>query len=161
MGASYPDATKWASPGARKASRKQGWDFDVDLTGDGTYDWSDEIKHILVKGSRFLEEYVFFHASSRTLIFADLIENFECHKIESPFLRWVMKLTGIIHPDGKLPADLRLSYWGHHKQLRQALETMLVWQPEKIIVAHGHWYDHDGVAELKRAFRWVKGFGDK
>ncbi|MCP5170337.1 MAG: hypothetical protein H6999_11365 [Hahellaceae bacterium] len=34
---------------------------------------------------------------------------------------------------------------------------MLQWQPERIILAHGRWYAHDGTAELRRAFRWVKG----
>ena len=32
---------------------------------------------------------------------------------------------------------------------------MIAWNPVRIIIAHGRWYDADGTAELRRAFRWV------
>jgi hypothetical protein len=32
---------------------------------------------------------------------------------------------------------------------------MLAWQPERVVLSHGKWYEHDGVAELRRAFRWL------
>jgi hypothetical protein len=32
---------------------------------------------------------------------------------------------------------------------------MLAWQPERVMIAHGRWYDKDAAAELRRAFRWV------
>jgi hypothetical protein len=39
--------------------------------------------------------------------------------------------------------------------LRAALQTMIGWQPERIIIAHGRWYPKNGTAELQRAFRWL------
>lgn len=153
----YPDATKWASPGAQKAALKQGWRFDRDLAGSPDKAWSNDIDQLIVKGSRLLEEVVFFHKPSKTLILADLIENFESKKIGSRFLRWMIKLAGNLDPDGKLPIDLRLGYFGRHARLSGSIKTMLSWQPEKIILAHGRWYPANGTAELKRAFRWVKG----
>jgi hypothetical protein len=39
--------------------------------------------------------------------------------------------------------------------LRAAVETMLAWQPERIILAHGRWYPENAQAELHRAFRWL------
>jgi hypothetical protein len=32
---------------------------------------------------------------------------------------------------------------------------MMAWEPERIIIAHGRWYEGNAVAELRRAFRWV------
>jgi hypothetical protein len=32
---------------------------------------------------------------------------------------------------------------------------VLAWEPEKVIVAHGRWYERDGTKELRRAFRWL------
>jgi hypothetical protein len=32
---------------------------------------------------------------------------------------------------------------------------MIAWNPERIILVHGRWYQRDGVQELRRAFRWV------
>jgi hypothetical protein len=32
---------------------------------------------------------------------------------------------------------------------------MIAWEPERVILAHGRWYDRAGAAELRRAFRDV------
>ncbi len=156
-GDAYPDALKWASPGVRLSAQKQGWEFDRDLGEKAESAWRDDIDQIIVHGGRFMEEVVFIHKSSRTLILADLIENFEPRMVQSPIMRWLLKLAGNSDPDGKLPIDLRLSYWGRHREISRAVNGMLEWEPDRVIVAHGRWYESNGVAELRRAFRWVKG----
>jgi hypothetical protein len=32
---------------------------------------------------------------------------------------------------------------------------MIGWNPVRIILAHGKWYERDGANELRRAFRWL------
>jgi hypothetical protein len=39
--------------------------------------------------------------------------------------------------------------------LRAAIERMIAWNPERIILAHGRWYTCAGTHELRRAFRWL------
>ncbi len=156
----YPEAIKWASPGSRKAALKQGWHFDNDLEDIPDKAWCDDIDQLIVRGSCLLEEVVFFHKNSKTLILADLIENFESKKVQSKFLRLMMRIAGNLDPDGKLPIDLRLGYLGRHSMLRANIKTMLSWEPEKIILSHGRWFSSNGIAELKRAFRWVKGINN-
>jgi hypothetical protein len=56
-----------------------------------------------------------------------------------------------------MPRDMRLSFAKNKRQLREAVDTMIAWKPERIIMAHGRWYDRDGAAELRRAFRWLLG----
>lgn len=153
----YADAMTWASPGVRPAALAQGWEFDCDLGETADALWATEVDQLIVHGGRFMDEVVFFHKPSRTLVLADLIENFEPSKVHSIFMRILLKLAGNVDPDGKLPIDLRLSYWGRHDQIGQAVNKMLQWQPERVIFAHGRWYETNGVAELRRAFRWVKG----
>jgi hypothetical protein len=41
--------------------------------------------------------------------------------------------------------------------MAKAVRTMISWQPQRIIIAHGRWYEDNAVAELKRAFRWLPG----
>jgi hypothetical protein len=156
-GEAYPNAHKWASPGARLSAKKQDWEFDYDLGEAPDESWQNDIDQLMVHGGRFMDETVFFHKPSRTLILADLIENFELHKIRSRILRYLVSWAGNADPDGKLPIDLRLGYWGRHAQIGEAVNTMLAWQPERVIIAHGRWYKANGVAELRRAFRWVSG----
>jgi hypothetical protein len=61
------------------------------------------------------------------------------------------------HPDGKMPIDLRATFAKHRKQMVEAVRTMISWAPERIVIAHGRWYESNAVAELKRAFRWLPG----
>ncbi len=76
-GRAYPAALKWASPGVRSSALEQGWEFDRDLGETASSAWGEEIDQLIVHGGRFMDEVVFFHKPSRTLILADLIENFE------------------------------------------------------------------------------------
>jgi hypothetical protein len=100
-------------------------------------------------------EAEFFHLPSRTLIITDLIENFENERFHSVFYKWLSHFGGVIDPDGKAPFDLRMSFKASRRQLRAAVEQMIAWNPERIIMAHGRWYPDNAVAELRRAFRWV------
>ncbi len=98
---------------------------------------------------------IFFHRPSRTLILTDLIENFEPARITCWHLRLLMKLGGVTDPDGKTPYDLRLTFLRHKPAFRAAIEVMLAWRPQRIVLAHGRWYPENGEAELRRAFRWL------
>jgi hypothetical protein len=88
-------------------------------------------------------------------VITDLIENFEPKKLGFGLMRWLTWLGGVQDPDGQMPRDMRLTFSRHRMQLRRAIETMITWQPERIILAHGRWYDADATNELRRAFRWL------
>jgi len=154
--ATYPEAVAWASPGARERAASQHLEvsFDRDLVDDPDPGWRGDLDQLVFCGSRFMEEVVFFHHKTQTLILADLIENFEPKKVGG-FYGGLVRLFGVADPDGKTPIDARLTFLGHKKEARSSFERMLAWQPEKVIMAHGRWYDREGTAELHRAFRWL------
>jgi hypothetical protein len=101
-----------------------------------------------------MTEYVFFDYASRTLVLTDLIENFEPERLGFA-IRLLTRIGGVQHPHGSMPRDMRLTYSRHRDELRAAVQTMIGWQPERIIIAHGRWYPKNGTAELQRAFRWL------
>jgi hypothetical protein len=154
--ARFPNAVTWAAPGVRKraARRRSPARFDRDLADEAPPDWAGEVEQMIVRGSRVHHEAVFFHRKSRTLILTDLIENFEPAKLPW-WMRILARRTHITDPDGQMPRDMRLTFFGREDKLRAAVERMIGWAPERVILAHGRWYRTDGVAELKRAFRWV------
>lgn len=154
----YPNAIAWSSPGVEKRAYSQNIkvSFDYPLEDETPSYWENEIKQLIFKGSRAIEEVVFFHKSSQTLILTDLIENFETPQTTGYFWKSVHKFAGIADPDGKTPIDLRMTFLGQKERARQCYNQMLDWQPEKIILAHGRWYDKNGTEELKRAFRWLE-----
>lgn len=153
----YPRAVTFASPGVEKRARKQGYSikFHEDLTKNSPHYWKKEIEQLIFEGSTVVQEVVFFHKTTKTLILTDLIENFEPEKVESGFWRFVMKCGCIAAPNGQTPIDFRSTFT--NRSLAQShLETMIGWNPEKIVIAHGKWFESDGVAELKRAFKWLR-----
>ena len=86
---------------------------------------------------------------------ADLIENFEPHKVGSLALRWLTKLGGVAAPDGQTPRDLRATFARQRPAMKAAVERMIAWNPERVIIAHGRWFETEGAAELRRSFRWL------
>lgn len=152
----YPEATAWASPGVRERAASQRIDvsFDADLGDEPESEWREDLDQLIFRGSCFMEEVIFFHRASRTVILADLIENFEPEKVGGAF-SLLARLAGAVDPDGKAPLDLRLTFLGRKDRARSSLQRMLAWQPEKVIMAHGRIYERGGAAELRRAFRWL------
>ena len=102
----------------------------------------------------YMTEFEFFHRASRTLILTDLIENFEPGKLGLA-ARWLAWFGGALDPDGQTPRDMRLTYARNKVELRAAVETMIAWKPERVVLAHGRWYERDAVHELRRALRWL------
>ena len=150
----YPEATTWAAPGvaAHAAERFAGFHHELDATAPET--WRGEIDQVAVPGD-YLTEIDFLHRPSRTLILTDFIENFEPGKVTCWRWRLLMKVGGVSDPDGKMPYDLRTTFLRHREAFKAAVETMLAWHPERILLAHGRWYANNAEAELRRACRWV------
>lgn len=150
----YPDAVAHAARWVRDRAGERKDAFDRDLAESGDQTWAGEIDQIAVPGS-YMTEVVFLHRRSRTLILADLIQNYEASKVTSALARCLIRIAGGMHPEGKTPADLRFSFRPHKDRVRLAVQTMIDWRPERIIIAHGRWYEQNAVAELERAFRWL------
>jgi hypothetical protein len=150
----FPGALTHGAPGVRAAAGARGASFERDLSDRPDPGWAGEIEQLLVRG-RYLSEAIFLHRASRTLILTDLIESFEAEKVQSRWLRLIMRLAGCMHPDGSMPIDLRMTFLGHRREFRRVVSTMLAWRSERVIIAHGHWYHENGARELRRAFRWL------
>lgn len=152
----FENTVAWASPKVRGRAEKYKVEilFDRDLSETAPEEWEQELDQLVVHGSSMHTEVVFFHRKSKTLILTDLIENFESRNF-SGWLGMLLKCAGNLDPDGKAPVDMRWSFFRGKAKLRAAVQQMLHWSPEKIVLAHGRWYESNAVAELRRAFRWV------
>ena len=152
--AAFPDAAIYLAPSTkRQAGGRLSFDS-LALAAASGYPWDAEIATLPIAGS-YLTEVVFFHPATRTLVLTDLIENFETRKLSSWLARVLTRLGGVQDPDGQMPRDLRLTFRQQKAQLRAAVQTMIAWNPERIILAHGRWYRSRGTRELRRAFRWL------
>ncbi len=146
--AAYPEAEVYLAPKILGQSKGR-IDFPAhEFAGAGGYPWDKAIATLPIAG-KFMTEVVFFHRPSRTLVLTDLIENFEPGKL-GLFARLLTWFGGA---NGSMPRDMRLTY--DRQTLRAAVERMLGWAPECIIIAHGSWFMRNGTNALEQAFRWL------
>lgn len=150
----YPDAISYSSPGVVERARSFDlkMEFEKEL-GSGELPWEGEIDQVLLEGSRYLPEWVFFHRESRSLIVTDIIENFESHKIPVWFrpLAW---LGGALAPKGGTTRDQWMLYLGREDLVQPVVQQMIDWKPERILLAHGKWIEENVEEELYRIFAW-------
>ncbi len=149
----YPQAKLYGTDEIIK--KRTDLSFTKSLNMEQHWTWQNDIEQLMFIGSPFMQECVFFHKSSQTLIVADLVENFSGKN----FNRWqkvLAKLTGILAPNGKMPLDWRLSFIFKKTQARQCLEKILLWQPQQLIMSHGEIVTDNTTDFLTRAFSWLK-----
>ncbi|MGA9332720.1 MAG: DUF4336 domain-containing protein [Rudaea sp.] len=151
--AAYPQARTWAAPGLRRKCPQLRFDADLD---DGlAAEWGDEIDSLVFRQSRIVNEVVFHHRPSRTLILTDLIENFDARTLTWP-MRLIARLGGVLAPNGSTPRDFRASFRGSGRaQARACRDRVLGWNVQRIVLSHGLCVDTDAGAFLQRALAWL------
>lgn len=150
----YPEALCYGTPGVIR--KRDDLNFRGPLDGDGPWPWAGTIDQVLFAGSPVMEECVFFHKPSRTLIVADLVENFPEQSFK-PWQRIVARATGIMAPHGKMPLDWRLSFVFHKSRARRSFAVIMDWQPQRLVMAHGCIVRQDATRFLTRSFQWLAG----
>jgi Domain of unknown function (DUF4336) len=146
----------WAAPGLRERAqvRRSGVRLDHDLADTPPPDWAAEIEQAVIRGGAGFTEIALFHKPTRTLLLTDLVVNLEAGKVPVS-LRPFARLLGVLAPGGRAPAYLRgLIKLGRHDPA-SAAARLLHWRPERVIFAHGRWFDRDGEAQLRRSLRWL------
>lgn len=150
----FPGADVWLAPRIREQAGTR-IDFPAfEIEAESGFPWDGEIETVLAPGD-FMSEVDFFHKPSRTLVLTDLIENFEPEKVGAWPKRLLYRLGGVLDPHGSMPRDMRRTYRSNEDGLRAAVERMIALDPERVILAHGRWYQSNGTAELRRAFDWL------
>ncbi len=151
-----PDATTWAAPGLRERSqvRKSHVRLDHELSDAPPAEWGDAVGLATVPGGFGFHEVALFHRASRTLALTDLVLNLEAAKVPAA-LRPMARLFGITAPDGMPPPYLRAVIKLRRRQAAEAATRLLDLRPERVIFAHGRWFERDGTAALRRSLRWL------
>ena len=112
--------------------------------------WTGEMDQVHVQGiGLFLDEIVFYHRHSRSLIVADLLFNLSSKDA------WITRTMGslVIGPfPGCRFARLYRPAVTDRRRMRRALERILNWDFEQIIVGHGAVVESNGQEVFRTAF---------
>jgi hypothetical protein len=112
---------------------------------------ADQLDQARVQGHGVLDEVVFFHRASRTLLLCDLLES--VHADTPIFARFVGWTFGMYeHP--RPPLDMQFGF--HDRPAARAfIKRVLAWDFDRIVLAHGHLIESGGKDVLRRAFAFL------
>lgn len=145
----YPSAKVHVAPGLDKKRA----DLRADATLGATPDpgWHGEIEPIPIDGY-MLNETVFVHHPSGTLLCSDLLENFETS--DDWFTRIFLKLNGV-HGKPGVSFALRIAY-RDKRAARRSIDTILEHPIDRIALAHGDPILQGGREALRASYTWLK-----
>lgn len=152
----FPEAKVFAPPGLAKRSVVHNINFFANLTSDTIFDFSTDIDHIIFEGG-VMDEVVFFHKPSRTVIFCDLIQrHFEDDQVG--WKGWLMRSDGLVGPMGGTPKEWAFVVWlqGLLPRARTILNVILdEWKPEGMIIAHGEVAPSGACVIIENSLSWI------
>ncbi len=145
----YPDARLFLAPGLERKRKDLG--HHTRLTDAPPPGWSGQIDQAYFEGAPLLNEVVFFHRASRTLILTDLALNI--HHAPSPLARLYFRMNGVY---GHLGQSRLIRLLTRDRQAaRRSVERMLQWDTEGILMAHGLPVTAGGKDAFKALFGWL------
>ena len=139
----YPAARLLAAP--RPPSRRRRLAFAGTIADQPPADWGGEIECRLVRGFR-LEEVLFFHRASRTLVLTDLC--FHIQRSESRLARGFFKANDMWQRFGP-SRIIRNATVSDRAAFRASLDRLDEWDFDRIVPGHGDVLEH-GSAEMIR-----------
>lgn len=142
--ARYANANVWGPAGL--AQKRPDIAFHAALQ-PMTGPWSPDLEALPLRGSSLLEEWVFLHRPSRTLIVTDLV--FNLTNVDNWASRCLFRAVGAF---GQL-AQSRLWRWSTRdpEAFRADVEAILTWDFERLVMAHGSIIETDAKAQLHAA----------
>lgn len=149
----FPEAQLWSSRTTLLTLKKRPLPLTVVLGDEPPQAWADDFDQLIFKGNTLLDEVLFFHKQSGTVILDDLIQIHPDVK-GKPLRNALLKLEGVGSPDGGVGLDIRLSFTNRNLA-RQSLEKLLSWDFDKLIIAHGNCIEKDAKPFVREAFRWL------
>lgn len=147
--AAFPRARGWIAPGLERG-RPEFANLQV-LDAPHRNQWQPEIEGIFIDGLPRLNETVWYHAPTRTLIVTDLLLQFGR---DNP---WLLRMGARVVARPGRPA------MGRHMRLlvrdRQALarsvREILRFDFRRLVLAHDQVIEHDARAAVESAFDWL------
>jgi hypothetical protein len=147
--AAYPQAQSYAAPGLPE--KRQDLRFHTVLSEQVPAEWGGQIDVLPWRGAPMMNEVVFFHRASRTLIVTDTLHNVGAEA--PPFTRFAFKLLGGY---GKATTSAIDRVVNRDRPVARAtVDTLLKWDFQRVILAHGHVVEQDGAKAFREAYSWL------
>jgi len=143
----YPQARIYGAPGL--AEKRPDLKFHDVLRDESP--WPDEIALHLFAGAPYINEVVFFHPASRTLLLTDLAFNVPQDKVaRARIFYWLVGAAGRFGPHRMVRLMIR-----NRRAARVSVDRILQWDFNRVIVSHGDVLDSGGRQRFAEAFSFL------
>jgi hypothetical protein len=145
----YPGARLYGAPGL--PDKRKDLKFDAILSDTAPLEWQGQIEQHLFRGAPFLNEAVFFHAPTRSIIFTDLVFNVAARDASrARVFNWLTGAAGHFGPHRLIRRAI-----SDRKAARESVEKILRWDFDRVIVTHGDVRDAGGRNSVSAAFSYL------
>ncbi|HVH41921.1 MAG TPA: DUF4336 domain-containing protein [Labilithrix sp.] len=144
----YPQARVFGSP---VLAKKLG-DFAFEhLPERGGIDGMDGVRIERIQGAPRIQEHVFLHETSRSLLVTDLV--FNVHECRSFLMRFFLRIGGTWK---KTAQSLEWRFLVKDRPAAaQSASEVLTWDFERVVVGHGEVVEDDARERARRALAWM------
>jgi hypothetical protein len=150
----FPDARMHGASGL--AAKRPDLAFDAILgeaasTAPAWPAWENDIDHLRIEGVPRLDESVFLHRPSRTLLVTDLVFNLTRLQGLARFAFWLMGASGRVaqSPEWRL-------FTRDKQAVRQSMEGLLAWDFDRLVPAHGDIVPTGALPLVEQATAWMR-----
>lgn len=147
----YPEAQLIGAPGLPEKRRDLA--FAHVLHDGGVLPFDAALRRRHVAGAPLMDEVVFLHPPSRTLVLTDLAFNLPPGaRNEARLFHWLVGATGRFGPHRIVRFGIR-----DRTAARRALADVLDWDFDRVVVAHGEVLATGGKEAIRRGFAFLDG----
>lgn len=147
--AAYPDAELFSAPGL--AAKRPDLRFAAELGEQPDPRWADVLDQSVFRGHRLLDEIVFLHRPSRSLIVGDICFNIGPDApLATRLWAWGPRLRRRLGPALPFRAGVR-----DKQAARESVQRILGWDFDRIVVGHGEIVESGGREAFREAWRWL------
>lgn len=142
----FPEAQGFCSPGLKIMNEN-----DISLNNPVNFPWKDEIQGLYIEGLPVLNETIWYHQNTSTLIVTDLLFNFS--KDNKGLMRFFARILGVFE---KLKMSRTMKLMIKDKtRFKDSIKKISDWDIKRIVLAHDQVIEKDCNLKIKDAFSWI------
>jgi len=146
----YPESKLYAAPGLE--TKRRDLHFDAILSNEAPAAWRGQIDQFVFRGFSPLNETVFFHPASRTVLVTDLL--FNLTHTDSAWTRILMTLDGGFGSPG-VARTFRLLMRMRKRTVMESMARILEWDFDRLTLAHGDVVERGAKTVLQGAYSFL------
>ncbi|MCH8130974.1 MAG: DUF4336 domain-containing protein [Myxococcales bacterium] len=145
----YPEARLIAAPGLPE--KRKDIAFDEELGPEPPAVWAGQIDQELFGGAPYVNETLFYHRKSKTLLATDMLMN---HVENDSLITRLWLRTMGLHK-GFASSRLMKTLTRDREAARASRDRILAWDVERVTVTHGVVLQRSGNRMLRQALSWL------